>query len=99
MNAATDVKSNKLREAIDDAAQRVLDTRALEFKRDPEATLATLYNPETMPQALLKAHQSLDRAVDAAYVLDGGKTKWVNDAERVAFLFKRYQSITSLLPA
>ena len=97
--AHTDVKSNKLREAIDDAAQRVLDTRAMEFKRDPEATLATLYNPETMPQALLKAHQSLDRAVDAAYVLDGGKTKWVNDAERVAFMFKRYQSITSLLPA
>ena len=50
-----------------------------------------------MPPALLKAHQKLDAAVDAAY---GKKAKaFKSDAERVAFLFERYQQLTSLLPA
>ena len=48
-----------------------------------------------MPPALVKAHQTLDRAVDAAY----GKRSFASDAERVAFLFERYQSLTSLLPS
>ena len=61
----------------------------------PGATLADLYDPLAMPPALLKAHQKLDAAVDAAYGRKGFKT----DAERVAFLFERYQRITSLLPA
>ena len=33
----------------------------------PDACLADLYDPLTMPQLLLKAHQQLDKAVDAAY--------------------------------
>ena len=84
--------------AIEAAAQAVLDTREAVTKSDAGATLATLYNPETMPPALVKAHQALDRAVDAAYVPDGGKRKWASDAERVAFLFRRYRELTSLLP-
>ena len=51
-----------------------------------------------MPPVLLKAHQKLDAAVDAAYALCGGKKVWKNDAERVAFLFELYQRYTSLLP-
>lgn len=47
-----------------------------------------------MPANLLKAHQKLDKAVDAAYDYKGANT----DAARVAFLFERYQEITSLLP-
>jgi hypothetical protein len=47
-----------------------------------------------MPPSLLKAHQALDRAVDAAYGVKGFKS----EAERVAFLFGRYQALTSLLP-
>lgn len=82
------------RDAIESAAQSVLDARA-EF---PDASLAALYGPTTMPPALTKAHDRLDRAVDAAYVPDGGKRTWANDGERVAFLFRRYQAITSLLP-
>jgi hypothetical protein len=35
---------------------------------------------------LLKAHQQLDRAVDAAY----GKKNFKIEAERVAFLFELY---------
>ena len=78
------------RAAIESAAQAVLDTR----EQFPGSTLADLYDPLTMPPALLKAHQKLDAAVDAAYGRKGFKT----DAERVAFLFELYQRITSLLP-
>ena len=60
----------------------------------PDSTLADLYDPATMPPALVKAHQTLDRTVDAAY----GKRHFNTDAERVAFLFERYQHLTSLLP-
>jgi hypothetical protein len=46
-----------------------------------------------MPANLLKAHQQLDKAVDAAY----GKIKFANEAERVAFLFELYQQYTAPL--
>lgn len=52
-----------------------------------------------MPPALLKAHQKLDAAVDKAFEACGGKKTYKSDAERVAFLFERYQQLTSLLPA
>jgi hypothetical protein len=83
--------TDKQREAIESAAQAVLDTRA----QFPGSTLADLYDPLTMPPALLKAHQKLDATVDAAY----GRKSFKSDAERVAFLFELYQRITSLLPA
>ena len=47
-----------------------------------------------MPPDLRKAHQALDKAVDAAY----GKKAFASDAERVAFLFELYHKYTSLLP-
>lgn len=86
--------SDAQREAIAMAAQGVLDARAA----FPEATLADLYDPLSMPPVLVKAHQALDRAVDAAYAPSGGKKTWATDAERVAFLFELYQSLTRLLP-
>jgi hypothetical protein len=88
---------------IETAAQAILDTRARYMLPSPAcgrgvggegATLADLYDPLTMPPELLKAHRALDRAVDAAY----GKTAFATEAERVAFLFERYQALTSLLP-
>jgi hypothetical protein len=87
--------SDKHRTAIEQAAQCVLDARA----QFADASLADLYDPLTMPPALLKAHQKLDTAVDAAYQPSGGKKTYASDAERVAFLFDLYQRITSLLPA
>lgn len=57
-----------------------------------DASLADLYDPDTMPPDLVKAHQALDRAVDTAY----GKKSFASDAERVAFLFDLYQRYTSL---
>ncbi len=86
-NQPTDAQHEK----IEAAAQAVLDARS----QFPDATLADLYDPLTMPPALVKTHQKLDAAVDAAY----GKKSFKNDAERVAFLFTLYQQYTSLLPA
>ncbi|MDO9066976.1 MAG: hypothetical protein Q7W05_00785 [Deltaproteobacteria bacterium] len=51
------------------------------------------YTTLTMPPELVKAHQALDRVVDAAY----GKTSFKTEAERVAFLFERYQQLTAPL--
>lgn len=94
-----DSPDEKSHQAIEAAAQTVLDARA----SFPDSTLADLYDPLTMPPALLKAHQQLDKAVDAAYIAAekaaGNKPpKLTTDAERVAFLFSLYQRYTSLLP-
>jgi hypothetical protein len=80
--------SAKQRTAIETAAQAVLDER----DKHPDSKLADLYDPLTMPPGLVKAHQHLDRAVDAAY----GKTNFASEAERVAFLFTLYEKLTSL---
>ncbi len=81
----------KQKEAIEQAAQSVLDVR----EKYPESSLADLYDPLTMPADLLKAHQKLDKAVDAAY----GKRQFATEAERVAYLFELYQTLTTpLLP-
>lgn len=82
--------TDKQMQAIEAAAQAVLDAR----EKFPGSTLADLYDPLTIPPFLLKAHQTLDRAVDAAY----GKTNSKTEAERVAFLFEHYQKYTSLFP-
>ncbi len=68
---------------IEKCAQEVLDTRA----KYPNSSLADLYDPLTMPADLVKAHQNLDRVVDAAY----GKRAYNSSAERMEFLFKLYE--------
>ncbi len=91
--------TDKQQQTIEAAAQAVLDARA----QFPAATLADLYDPLAMPPEFSKAHQALDRAVDAAYACtesgQSGKTRFASEAERVAFLFERYRQLTSLLPA
>ena len=83
--------TDRQKQAIEAAAQGVLDARAY----FPEASLAALYDPLTMPPDLVKAHQKLDGAVDAAY----GKRKFAGDRERLAFLFELYQQLASPLLA
>ena len=70
---------------IEQTAQAILDARS----QFPEASLADLYNPLTMPPVLRKAHEANDKAVEKAY----GKT-FSNDDERVAFLFEKYVEMT-----
>lgn len=67
---------------IEKAAQEVLDAR----EKFPQSSLADLYDPLTMPPVLLKAHQNLDKAVDAAYSSKNFKT----ETERMEFLFGLY---------
>lgn len=61
----------------------------LEEDHQVEFPLADLYDPLTMPPALLKAHRALDKAVDGAY----SRKKFSGDADRVAFLFELYQEL------
>ena len=81
--------ASKQKERVAQAAQAVLDAR-LQF---PDATLADLYDPNTMPKALLDAHRALDAAVDACY----GKASFKTDLERLKFLFALYRQYTEPL--
>jgi hypothetical protein len=74
--------TDKQRQSVEEAAQSVLDARAA----FPGTSLAILYNPQTMPPALVKAHRKLDRAVERAY----GRA-FDDDSQRVAYLFELYQ--------
>ena len=74
-------------EAIETAAQKVLDTR-LQF---PNSSLADLYDPLTMPPALVKAHNELDKAVDLAY----RPQPFTSEANRMVFLFELYEKYTA----
>lgn len=55
--------TDKQRGAVETAAQAVLGARA----EHPDASLADLYDPLSMPKTLRKAHTTLDRAVDRCY--------------------------------
>ncbi|MFW9676368.1 DNA methyltransferase [Vibrio parahaemolyticus] len=57
----------------------------------PGKTLAELYNPDTMPVELLKAHQQLDNAVDKLY-----RSKPFRDtSERLSFLLACYEELVA----
>lgn len=79
--------TEKQKQAVEMAAQKVLDTRAL----FPSSSLADLYNPLTMPPALVKAHQVLDKAVDACY----RSQPFTTDANRMEYLFGLYEQYTA----
>ena len=81
--------NDKQKQAVETAAQSVLDTRAL----FPNSSLADLYHPLTMPPALVKAHQVLDKAVDACY----RPQPFTTDANRMEYLFGLYEQYTAEL--
>jgi hypothetical protein len=76
---------------IEEKAQAILDARA----QFPASTLADLYDPLTMPPALLKAHHALDKAVDKAY----RKEPFTSERQRIEYLFELYQKLTAPLIA
>ncbi len=75
--------TDKQKKAVEDAAQAILDARI----KYPDSSLADLYDPLLMPIELSKAHQALDKAVEAAY----SRKKFNSEAERVTFLFELYE--------
>ncbi|MGC6520088.1 MAG: type IIL restriction-modification enzyme MmeI [Candidatus Puniceispirillaceae bacterium] len=75
--AAKDVKK------IEALAQAILEARA----QFPDATLADLYDPDTMPTTLRRAHHALDHAVDRLY----RRAPFKSEHDRLQHLFKLYQ--------
>lgn len=74
--------SPDLKAKIEQAAQAILDARALY----PDSSLADLYDPTLMPKELLQAHRQNDRLVMQAY----GFSPKMTESECVAALFRRY---------
>jgi hypothetical protein len=79
--------TDKQKQTVETAAQKVLDVRA----KFPDASLADLYDPNTMPPELVKAHQALDKAVDLCY----RPQPFINETKRIEFLFELYDKYTS----
>src|SRR5574344_949222 len=79
--------TDKQVKAIETAAQKVLNAR-LQF---PNSSLADLYDPLTMPPALVKAHNELDKAVDLAY----RSQPFTSEANRMVYLFELYEKYTA----
>lgn len=79
--------TDKQVKAIETAAQKVLNAR-LQF---PNSSLADLYDPLTMPPALVKAHNELDKAVDLAY----RPQPFTSEANRMVYLFELYEKYTA----
>ena len=78
-------------EKIEGLAQKILDARQLEVDKDSSTTLADLYDPDLMPSVLRKAHNTLDKAVDALYRKEPFKTP----LDRVKHLFELYEMKTN----
>ena len=77
--------SDKARAQLEASGQAILDARAA----FPGETLADLYDPDTMPPALRKAHRDNDRAVDRLY----RREAFGSDRERVEHLFMLYERL------
>jgi hypothetical protein len=77
------------RAKIETLAQAVLDARAAH----PTSSLADLYDPDTMPGNLRKAHAALDLAVDRLY----RPAPFASDRDRVEHLFGRYEALVNPL--
>ncbi|HPY76112.1 MAG TPA: hypothetical protein PLB63_12000, partial [Planctomycetota bacterium] len=74
------------KQKLNELGQNILDTRA----KYPDSNLAALYDPNTMPPALRKAHQKLDKEVAKIY-----NKNWDlnNEAEIVSDLMQMYQQL------
>ena len=73
---------------VEECAQAVLDARAAH----PDSSLADLYDPTVMPKDLRKAHDELDKSVDACY----GRKNFNSERERVEMLFKMYRELVAI---
>ncbi|QYU70383.1 hypothetical protein J4558_09810 [Leptolyngbya sp. 15MV] len=77
------------RDRIEELAQAVLDARSAH----PTSSLADLYDPDTMPANLRKAHRALDASVDRLY----RKAPFESDRDRVEHLFGLYEKLVNPL--
>jgi len=80
-------RNGRTKSTIEKFTQAVLDARS----QFPNSSLADLYDPLTMPKELLKAHQTIDRAVMKLYKFKQDST----EADIVAKLMEMYQKLTA----
>ena len=71
------------RDQIEKLSQAILDARAL----FPDSSLDALYDTDTMPPVLRKAHIALDKAVDRLY----RKAGFTSERARLEHLFEHYE--------
>ena len=79
--------SQKQKDEITELVFGVLDER----EKHSQKTLAQLYDPNKMPEGLKKAHHALDKAIEQCYRPKPFET----DEERLEYLFKMYEEMTS----
>ena len=70
-------------DSLEPFADAVLAARA----EHPDASLADLYDPDSMPPNLRRAHRKLDHAVDRLY----RRKAFNSERERVEYLFAEYE--------
>lgn len=78
--------SDKQKELLNQYVFDILDERGKHVGK----TMAQLYDPDTMPEGLRKAHEALDLAVEKCYRLQ----PFNSDTERLEYLFKLYEEMT-----
>ena len=76
------------RDAIETAADHILTARAA----FPHNSLADLYDPVLMPEALRRAHRTNDRVVLGVF----GLPEDASDEEILAVLFERYEQLSAV---
>lgn len=79
--------SKEQRDAVAERAFEVLQAR----EHFADKTLAQLYDPGSVPNGLLRAHQRLDEVVDGLY----RNREFESDEERLELLFAMYSKMTS----
>lgn len=80
--------SEKQKEIINLHVFAILEER----EKYPEKTLAQLYDPVKMPKGLKEEHHELDMAIERCY---RPHKPFENDVERLEYLFKFYEEMTS----
>lgn len=83
--------TDKNKDDLKRCAEDILLAREVHFP----ATIADLYNPETMPENLREAHEKNDEVLERIYI---GR-RFRNDTERLEKLFELYTKMTSKSPS
>jgi hypothetical protein len=76
--------SNRQINELEDCAWRIIECR----ESNPGKSMADLYDPGKMPEALKQAHHDLDKTLETIY---RGRL-FKNDEERIKFLLKLYET-------
>ena len=79
--------SQKQKDEITELVFAILDER----EKHSQKTLAQLYDPDKIPEGLKKAHHNLDIAIEQCY----RPKPFESDEERLEYLFKMYEEMTS----